>query len=557
MIILRTTTLRRSRTGCWQARKAIPEAIRPSYAKLYGQGHEAKFSRPSYVPEVVAKRDFAVWHAEVETRFASLRAASYGAGVDLTHRQAHALAGDWYRAFVARHEESPGSAINWALHKEMLLDAIAQRAPVGAGSTEMYQARYQAMAEKAASWWGLDAFLMSKGVILSEAGKEAFYVAASIELEAALDLMERRAGGDYAKDTRPQQHPTYVPSEVNAQAPVLPKLGSERLPSDLFREYVQAVRPAGNTVRTWGTVFKTLDERFPSHDLSTITEEEAFQWRQSLRDKRKEDGSPSMTETSVHKCYVSAARTVWAWAITERRGGLKANPFLALKPRTDKRVDKVRNRERSFKDTESKVILVATFADHSERKYGVAITWVPRLCAYNGARVGEMSQLRKEDVVEFEGSHFLRITPEAGTVKDREVRTVPIHEHLISMGFLEFVKAAPAGPLFYCAEEVHKRRGGPSNDPLKPSRPAFDKVIEAIGEWVREVGVTDPDIRPSHAWRHTFKRIARAAGIEPGIRDAFCGHAGRTAGEDYEALEGDEGMRVLAKAIKQFPRYAI
>lgn len=40
---------------------------------------------------------------------------------------------------------------------------------------------------------------------------------------------------------------------------------------------------------------------------------------------------------------------------------------------------------------------------------------------------------------------------------------------------------------------------------------------QRLGDWVREIGVTDQDVRPNHAWRHSFKRKASRAGIDRGI----------------------------------------
>lgn len=75
------------------------------------------------------------------------------------------------------------------------------------------------------------------------------------------------------------------------------------------------------------------------------------------------------------------------------------------------------------------------------------------LCAYTGARVGELTQCRAGDVEwrpsdqrALEGAEYpvLRITPEAGTVKTGKARTVPVHPHLVEMGLLHYVEAVKA-----------------------------------------------------------------------------------------------------------------
>ena len=99
-------------------------------------------------------------------------------------------------------------------------------------------------------------------------------------------------------------------------------------------------------------------------------------------------------------------------------------------------------------------------------------------------------------------------TPAAGPMKTRKPRAVPIHEHLIEQGFIEFVKTRGEGPLFY---EPADEDG--QSDPLNPRRPRSVSVRSRLAEWVRKQGVTDKELSPNHAWRHTFKQIADRVGI--------------------------------------------
>jgi len=118
------------------------------------------------------------------------------------------------------------------------------------------------------------------------------------------------------------------------------------------------------------------------------------------------------------------------------------------------------------------------------------------------------------------------------------------------MGLLNYVAAVEArvgkqAPLFY-------------SPPPRPSRnpnyrgPAV-KTSERLAKWVRGLGVTDPDIRPNHAWRHVFKTRASRAKIEARLRDAICGHAARTTADDYEHPTPED----MAEALKHFPRYEV
>ena len=168
--------------------------------------------------------------------------------------------------------------------------------------------------------------------------------------------------------------------------------------------------------------------------------------------------------------------------------------------------------------------------------------WTPFLCAYTGARIAEMTQLRKEDVREHNGIRYLRITPEAGSVKTSEYRDVPLHRHLIELGFLDFVEASANGPLFYA-------EGGTRGGKRHPSK----NVADQVAEWVRGLGIVPPGVKPNHAWRHRLKTVGREIGVDPRVLDAIQGHAARTAGDDY----GDVTLKARAVTIEKFPEYSL
>ena len=79
------------------------------------------------------------------------------------------------------------------------------------------------------------------------------------------------------------------------------------------------------------------------------------------------------------------------------------------------------------------------------------------------------------------------------------------------------------------------------------------KTRETLAEWVRRLGITDTEIQPNHAWRHTFKQRAARAKIEKVMRDTICGHATKAVADEYEK----PNVKDMARALKQFPRYEI
>ena len=198
-----------------------------------------------------------------------------------------------------------------------------------------------------------------------------------------------------------------------------------------------------------------------------------------------------------------------------------------------------------FTNGERKTILSAALnaeTDATSRYRSLARRWVPWLCAYTGARVNEMTQLRAEDAQQIDGRWIIRITPDAGRVKNKKFRNVPIHEHLIAQGFLKLVETQGAGPLFFDPElaDADSERG------------QNKKVGERLAAWVRSLGVTDKDIMPNHAWRHTFKSLAMDAGMDERASDYITGHASVGVGRKVYT---HHAVGPLAKQMDMFPRY--
>jgi hypothetical protein len=72
--MFRVSSLQRTETGAFKARKAIPADVRDDYQVLYGQRWEAIFTAPASTPAQRVKALHAAWLAEVERRIAALRA---------------------------------------------------------------------------------------------------------------------------------------------------------------------------------------------------------------------------------------------------------------------------------------------------------------------------------------------------------------------------------------------------------------------------------------------------------------------------------------------------
>ncbi len=301
---------------------------------------------------------------------------------------------------------------------------------------------------------------------------------------------------------------------------------------DGYRRELAAAGKATDAAHRWSPIIEDLIT-FLGHDSARrITRRDMLRWKDSLLEK--------LAPKTVRDGYLATVKAAFNWAVDNDL--LASNPAAGVKVRLARRNFA---REKGFTDKEALAILTA--AAHYKRpkkerpEMAAAKRWAPLLCAFSGARIAEITQLRGEDVRHEHGVDYLRITPDAGTVKSGLFRDVPLHPQLIELGFLDYVKTRGTGPLFY--------RSGERVGRAHPSRVVADRV----GKWIRQLAVVGAGVQPNHGWRHRFKTQGRALGVDSRVLDCLQGHAPATAGEAY----GDVTLKTRLAAIEKFPRYAI
>jgi hypothetical protein len=119
----------RLKSGAYTARKAIPKDVQDEYALLYGQRWEAKLTLSAKLRWPEAKAQYGEWLTEIETRIDTIRARRKGDRQSLSQKQARALAGEWYRWFVAKQEDNPGPPEHWDQAFRALVDRLADYSP--------------------------------------------------------------------------------------------------------------------------------------------------------------------------------------------------------------------------------------------------------------------------------------------------------------------------------------------------------------------------------------------------------------------------------------------
>jgi integrase len=290
-----------------------------------------------------------------------------------------------------------------------------------------------------------------------------------------------------------------------------------------------------STRESYGNTVAGLVAFLGHDDAKLVTPEDIVRFKDHrLASINPRTGKPISGKT-VKDSDLAGLKTLFGWAVSNRK--LASNPATGI---TIKLGKPQKLRGKGLTEEEAKAILQAAMKVDGSGRTDAARRWVPWLAAYTGARVGELAQLRKQDVTR-EGEHWvLLLTPEAGTIKTNEARTVVLHPHLVELGFPDFATRAPAGHLFL--------KPSKSGDVLGP----LQGLKNRLSEFVRTV-ITDPNVAPMHGFRHRFKTVGMEAGIPSRILDAIQGHAARTAGDGY----GDVTVKAMSMVIERVPRVVV
>lgn len=361
-------------------------------------------------------------------------------------------------------------------------------------------------------------------------------------ISKGMETAARKLTGDYSPDPKLYTYPAWEASQQQPSA-ATGRTGKVSLMGlvDSWWTEAKAAGKSESTFESYRNTFKQLS-RFVKHDDALeVTPHDIVAFKDfRLSTPNPRTGKPVSAKT-VKASDLTAFKSVFDWAVSNLK--VPSNPAKDVNVKLGK---KVKLRERDFTPAEIKALLKA--ADGALDGKGktnqtkLALRWVPWLCAYTGARVGELVQLRKEDFKRDPetGAWVLTISPEAGTVKGKEFREVPLHAHLVEMGFMQFVEQAPKGYLFMTIK------------PGKSFLGVWQSKKNRLSEWARE-HVTDKNVAPNHGWRHTFKTLGFEAGIQEKVLDAICGHAPSSTGRAY----GSVSMKTKVDAMGVFPRYSI
>jgi integrase len=201
----------------------------------------------------------------------------------------------------------------------------------------------------------------------------------------------------------------------------------------------------------------------------------------------------------------------------------------------------------TFSDADIKTIFTSSEYTQQRKDGEDARYWLPLLLLLTGARREEIANLALAEIKEDEGVRYFDIVPDqmrGRRLKNKASRRrVPIHSHLIELGFLQYV-------------ETMKSRG---ESVLFPKHLALKKRGQGIGrqtagdlvaKWFHRLllKLNIPGEKSLHSFRPTMTTKLYEAGVDGETRRELLGHSGKDV---HEAVYLRPPLAVLKQHLER------
>lgn len=254
-------------------------------------------------------------------------------------------------------------------------------------------------------------------------------------------------------------------------------------------------------------------------------------------------GKPAIGQKTISK-YLSALGSFGSWL--KRHTYIERHPTEGLLPEKDRREKKrlpfsADQLRRLF----ASPLFVGCAGDRREHEPGDVLIrddrfWLFPVALFTGARIGELCQLRVEDLREERGIVYLRITDavEGNSLKNwHSVRDLPVHPELVRLGFLEHVnQRRSVGKARIFSRWTRNNQG------------QFGEASKWLNAYLGRTGVKDGREITFHSLRHNFTDALRNAGYHEAQFKPLLGHSDATVTRGYGTAP-DLPIRVRAEML--------
>ena len=234
--------------------------------------------------------------------------------------------------------------------------------------------------------------------------------------------------------------------------------------------------------------------------------------------------------------HLGTMSTVFEWAM--RHGYTDKNYAKGLTLASDKE----RVRDYFTKDDLQKIISGAEYKRLKGKQHKKhAFFWAPLIGMYTGARLNEICGLKVSDICEDGGIWYFAFCSDGEEVAKTKaaIRNVPVHEMLIKLGLLNYVKS-----------QKKNKQTMLFSDLLKHSKNGYGaQVSKWFNRYLVKVGVKDEEKDSNkkvfHSFRHTVIHHLQQKGVEEKRIKVLEGHKI----DDLSYYQHGYGLKVLADEV--------
>lgn len=347
---------------------------------------------------------------------------------------------------------------------------------------------------------------------------------------ASLDELRQRIAPERPKRRRQQRQPSRLASASSSTLTALwDKYAAHQLADARDRTRHQSRHALGVMVELIGDLQPDAFDKPAARDfverLADYPARRSLGRMSFMTLEEIQAGDYQRISATTQNNIVTLVSSFAAWLVNF--GYLTANPLQGIKPKRSKPA----KRKTWTRHELSQWFGSTTYQQADGWQY-----WLPLLGIHTGARLEELAALAPDDIQQHQGIHYIDIHGRDGRqVKNAgSWRAVPIHSHLIELGFLEYATSRKGQERLFDVDPWKGRYG------FRPSK-WFTRQRQKLA--------ISPDF---HGFRHTVAETLRLAGGQSHAISWLLGHAAQTMTDHYGSdADKRERLPMLAELVER------